>query len=59
MHRYGKAMPKNGYRSLVIPDSLYRQIKQHVEDSEGRYVSISEVVRKAVWNFLSNNTTHV
>jgi len=52
-------MPRNGYRSLVIPESLYRQIKQRVDESEGRYVSISEVVREAVWNFLSNNTTHV
>jgi Arc/MetJ-type ribon-helix-helix transcriptional regulator len=58
MNHYGKAMPRNGYRSLVIPESLYNKIKQHVEDSEGRYVSISEVVREAVWNFLSNNTTH-
>jgi Arc/MetJ-type ribon-helix-helix transcriptional regulator len=59
MNHYGKAMPRNGYRSLVIPESLYNKIKQHVEGSEGRYVSISEVVREAVWTFLSNNTTHV
>jgi hypothetical protein len=51
-------MPRKGYRSLVIPESLYKQIKKRVEDSEGRYVSVSEVVREAVWNLLSNNTTH-
>jgi len=54
----GSGMPRSGYRSLVIPESLYKQIKQHVDASEGRYVSISEVVREAVWNFLSNNTPH-
>jgi Arc/MetJ-type ribon-helix-helix transcriptional regulator len=52
-------MPRKGYRSLVIPETLYKQIKQHVDNSEGRYVSISEVVREAVWNFLSNKKTSV
>jgi len=37
---------------LVIPEALYVKIKEHVDDSEGRYVSISEVVRQAVWTFL-------
>lgn len=45
-------MPRKGYRSLVIPSLLYEKIKAHVEASEGRYVSISEVVREAVWKFL-------
>lgn len=45
-------MPNKGYRSLVIPSTLYEKIKAHVEQSDGRYVSISEVVREAVSNFL-------
>ncbi|MEE9510192.1 MAG: hypothetical protein V3V81_06830 [Candidatus Bathyarchaeia archaeon] len=51
-------MPKRGYRSLVIPESLYLQLKKRVENSNGRYVSISEVVREAVWGLLNNNKTH-
>lgn len=51
-------MPRRGYRSLVIPESLYLQLKQHVDNSNGRYVSISEVVREAVWSLLNHNTVH-
>ena len=51
-------MPKRGYRSLVIPESLYVQLKQRVENSNGRYVSVSEVVREAVWGLLKNNEAH-
>jgi Arc/MetJ-type ribon-helix-helix transcriptional regulator len=42
-------MTKNSYRSIVIPSILYEKIKAHIEKSGGRYVSISEVVREAVW----------
>lgn len=45
-------MPKPGYKALVIPESLYRQLVQYVEDSQGRYVTVSEVVRKAIGDFL-------
>jgi len=48
----GDNVPNKGYRSLVIPSTLYEKIKAHVEQSDGRYVSISEVVREAVSNFL-------
>ena len=41
-----------------VPESLYVQLKQRVENSNGRYVSISEVVREAVWGFLKNNEVH-
>ena len=49
-------MPRTGYKSIVIPEVLYNRIKRHVENSKGRYVSISEVVRKAVWKFLNEAT---
>jgi Arc/MetJ-type ribon-helix-helix transcriptional regulator len=47
-------VPKQSYKSLVIPSSLYEKIKAHVEQSEGRFVSVSEVVRLAVWGFLKD-----
>ena len=40
---------------MMIPEELYLRIKKHVEDSEGRYVTISEVVREAVWKFLKRS----
>ncbi len=35
-----------------MPEELYNRVREHAEASEGRYVSISEVVRKALWKFL-------
>ena len=49
-------MSKKIYNSVVIPSTLYEKIKNYVEQSEGRYVSISEVVREAVWNFLKRTS---
>lgn len=49
-------MSKKIYSSVVIPSTLYEKIKNHVAQSEGRYVSISEVVREAVWNFLKRTS---
>jgi Arc/MetJ-type ribon-helix-helix transcriptional regulator len=48
-------VPRQGFKSLVIPSSLYEKIKAHVKQSEGRYVSVSEVVREAVWSFLKTS----
>ncbi len=45
-------MRRKAYKSVVIPETLYEKIVIHVEQSEGRYISISEVVREAVWGFL-------
>ena len=45
-------MPRRGYKSLVMPESLYQRIQQFIEESQGRYISVSEVVRAAVWAFL-------
>jgi len=46
-------MPRKGYSAVVIPTVLYDKLKAFVEASEGRYVSLSEVVREAVWKFLN------
>jgi Arc/MetJ-type ribon-helix-helix transcriptional regulator len=51
-------MSRREYRSLVIPESLYLQVKECVENSNGRYVSVSEVVREAVWGLLKSNEAH-
>ncbi len=45
-------MPKKAYKNVAIPETLYEKIISHVEQSEGRYITISEVVREAVWSFL-------
>jgi Arc/MetJ-type ribon-helix-helix transcriptional regulator len=45
-------VPRKAYKPVVIPKILYEKIKAHVEESDGRYISISEVVREAVWSFL-------
>jgi Arc/MetJ-type ribon-helix-helix transcriptional regulator len=39
-------MSITGYRSLTLPETLYKQLKQYVETSQGRYVFVSEVARK-------------
>jgi len=46
-------MARKRYRSVVIPESLYNRVKDLVESSEGRYVSVSEVVREAIWKLLN------
>ncbi len=51
-------MPRRGYRTLVIPERLYFQLKHYVEASNGRYVSVAEVVREAIWRLLTNTVTH-
>jgi Arc/MetJ-type ribon-helix-helix transcriptional regulator len=45
-------MPRSGYKSIVIPEVLYKEFVQYVENSQGRYVTVSEVVRKAIWEYL-------
>ncbi len=49
-------MPKKRFSSIVIPAVLHEKLKKFVENSGGRYVSLSEVVREAVWKFLHEAT---
>jgi Arc/MetJ-type ribon-helix-helix transcriptional regulator len=49
-------MPRNGYRSLTIPEGLYQELEKFVELSNGSYVSISEVVREAIRGYLRKNS---
>jgi hypothetical protein len=47
----GDNVSRKAYTSVVIPSILYEKIISHVEQSEGRYVSISEVVREGYGAF--------
>jgi len=50
-------MPRRGYRSLAIPEGLYKELEKYIEQSNGSYVSISEVVREALREYLKNNSS--
>jgi Arc/MetJ-type ribon-helix-helix transcriptional regulator len=47
-------MPRNNYRSLTIPEGLYKKLEQFVEQSNGAYVSVAEVVREALRHYLAS-----
>jgi Arc/MetJ-type ribon-helix-helix transcriptional regulator len=47
-------MSRNGFKSLTIPEGLYKEIEKYVEQSNGYYVSISEVVREAIRDYLTD-----
>ncbi len=49
-------MSRRGYRSLTIPEGLYKKLEKYVEQSKGSYVSISEVVREALREYLKNHS---
>jgi Arc/MetJ-type ribon-helix-helix transcriptional regulator len=48
-------MTRRGFRSLTIPASLYRDVELFVEESHGRYVTVTEVVREALRNYLKQD----
>jgi metal-responsive CopG/Arc/MetJ family transcriptional regulator len=45
-------MSRNGFKSLTIPEGLYLELEKFVEQSNSYYVSISEVVREALRDYL-------
>lgn len=51
----GVNMSGKRHNDVVIPEVLYEKVKEHIE-TRARYVFISEVVREAVWDFLSYNS---
>jgi hypothetical protein len=53
MWPHHEVMPRKDYRSLTIPEGLYLELENVVEQSNGSYVSISEVVREALRHYLS------
>jgi hypothetical protein len=46
---------RKGYRNLSIPEQLFIELQQFVEKSKGRYVSVAEVVREAIREFLEKH----
>jgi len=44
-------MTRRGFRSLTIPASLYQDVERFVDESHGRYVTVTEVVREALRNY--------
>ncbi len=51
-------MPRRGYKSLTIPEGLYKELEKYIEKSNGSYVSISEVVREALREYLKNKSSN-
>jgi hypothetical protein len=47
-----KVMPSKEYRSLTIPEGVYQRLENFVNNSNGHYVSVSEVVREALRTYL-------
>jgi Arc/MetJ-type ribon-helix-helix transcriptional regulator len=45
-------MSRSSYKSLTIPKGLYRELEKFLTNSGGYYVSISEVVREALRQYL-------
>jgi len=43
---------RKGYRNLSVPNELFVELERFVADSKGRYVSVAEVVRESVREFL-------
>jgi Arc/MetJ-type ribon-helix-helix transcriptional regulator len=43
---------RKGYRNISIPEQLYEELESFLKNSKGRYVSIAEVIRVAVREFL-------
>jgi Arc/MetJ-type ribon-helix-helix transcriptional regulator len=49
-------MPRRGYRSLTIPEGLYAELEKYFKESNGIYVTISEVVREALREYFKNHS---
>ena len=45
-------MVRKGYRSVSLPEGLYEELDRFVIKAKGKYVSVAEVLRVAVREFL-------
>jgi Arc/MetJ-type ribon-helix-helix transcriptional regulator len=45
-------MSKNEFRGITLPEGLYHQLEKFVAHSKGYYVSVAEVVREALRDYL-------
>lgn len=48
-------MPRVKYRSILIPHGLYDELDKYLNDSKGHYVTVSEIVREALRDFLKTH----
>jgi hypothetical protein len=46
---------RKGYRNLSIPEQLFIELQNFVKQSKGKYVSVAEVVREAIREFLEEH----
>ena len=51
-----EVMPRRGYRSLTIPEGLYNELEKYFDKSNGIYVTMSEIVREALREYLKNHS---
>ena len=51
-----KIMPRTGYRSLTIPEGLYNELEKYFNKSNGTYVTMSEIIREALREYLKNHS---
>ena len=51
-----KVMPRRGYRSLTIPEGLYNELEKYFDKSNGTYVTMLEVIREALREYLKNHS---
>jgi hypothetical protein len=51
----GVILVRKGYGNLSIPEQLYLELEEFVEKSKGRYLSIAEVTREAIREFLQKH----
>ena len=52
-----KVMSRKNYRSLTLPEGLYKELEKYIDQSNGSYVSVSEVVREALREYLKNKSS--
>jgi Arc/MetJ-type ribon-helix-helix transcriptional regulator len=51
-------MPKSGFRTISIPNSYYEKIEEHIQQSNGFYITVAEVVREALREYFQHNGQH-
>lgn len=49
-------MSKTAFRAISLPKGLYMQLENYVEQSNGYYVSVTEVVREALRDYLKRQS---
>jgi Arc/MetJ-type ribon-helix-helix transcriptional regulator len=50
------AMSRTEFRALTLPEGLYLQLENYVDQSNGYYVSVTEVVREALRDYLKKQS---